>query len=212
MQRYSRTATVVLASMLLVLLASILVLLWSTFNKSIYAQNGTIPEPEISWVDVTFYRYVDLNENGYRDPDELPYLDAQDAEELFWVWNVLACGTSDYTDGWQPIGPDTHVKTVVEGCLYVVQHRMIDYSTGLTCTVGNFIAEEGLVLYVSTLCDGDNLYGTPTPNATPTATGTATATPSATFTATATPDPDATPTATPTPLAPSIYLPIMKGQ
>jgi hypothetical protein len=147
---------------------------------------------------VTLFAYDDANNNGWRDPNENPYLPSYLNDIYCYDFQSPACGyvTGSYTC----VGVGRiNTRVLPRACTFTVKRMALQgifpENFGTLTTVG-----EAMTIYFPLGSKvPDNLLGTPTPTRTPTPTETPTVTP--TPTVTETPTPTATNTVTPTPTA-----------
>ena len=174
--------------------------------------------PMSNTTTVYMFAYDDTNANGWRDPDEKPYLPI--SINAIYCYNFISAECNFDSGSYKCViqGYDNTVQ-IPRGCPYTVSRQRAIGIFPLPEPFGSFTTV-GITMSIYFPSGGfpDNLLGTPTPSSTPTSTSTptptptTTPTPTSTSTSTSTPTPTVTPTLTSTPTPTNagshIYLPI----
>ncbi|MEZ4714896.1 MAG: hypothetical protein R2851_02220 [Caldilineaceae bacterium] len=160
------------------------------------SQGATIPDDV---TQLTLFIYADGNGNGWRDPEETPFLPPFDTATTR-VFRLISATCDNDVVGWFVLAAEaTNTVQTRRHCEYDLIGRPFGSDEALPVYIGTIVtAGMEMTLYIPDDGIPDNLLGTPTPSAqadTPTPLPSATASPPAV----SSPTPTGTPTASVSP-------------
>jgi len=167
----------------------------------------SVPMTETLDTLVEMFQYDDDNDNGWRDPEENPYLPPLSVFTLCYNFRSTECGFDDGIYHCLAEGYDNFVL-LPRNCLFEIWRQRLSSVVPFPTHYGSFTTVgETMSIYFTEDCCPHNVVGTPTPTSTTTQTPTATSTSTATPTPTATPTSTATHTPTAAPTSPATQIP-----